>query len=141
MTGVTSVKFSASLLAGSGALLHQCKSKLGLGCSHSMECRESGSACRGVGTVWLGGKKEGDRLGECVCDNQHTLVGEVCLKDSRKVGEQCTSSRQCQKVKAVCRVTAEGNNRVCSCLKNKIEDKEGNRAPIEKAEKAYSTSS
>ena len=125
LVGVSSVQFSSSLVAGSGALLYRCESRLGMGCVHSMECRDVGSACRGVGSVWMGGRQDEDKLGVCVCDNQHMHVLGGCKKDMRKVGETCSSSKQCQKVKAVCREKTKGGGKWCSCLRHKYEDKTG----------------
>jgi hypothetical protein len=58
----------------------------------------------------------------CSCDNQHVHMLGGCKKVSRKAGEPCSSSRQCQKVKAVCRENKTGTGRWCACLANKYED-------------------
>jgi hypothetical protein len=60
LVGVSSVQFSSSMLAGSGMLLYRCESRLGMDCVHTMECTDVGAACKGVGTVWLGGKEDED---------------------------------------------------------------------------------
>ena len=125
LVGVSSVQFSTSLLAGTGVLLYRCESRLGMACVLTMECGDFGSACKGVGSVWIGGRKDEDKLGVCVCDNQHKHGQGGCRKNTRKIGEACSSSKQCQKVKAVCREETKGRGKWCTCLRNKHEDKKG----------------
>jgi hypothetical protein len=96
-----------------------------MACVHTMECSDVGAACKGVGTVWLGGKEDEDKFGVCTCDNQHESMIGGCKNVSRKVGEPCSSSKQCQKAKAVCREKKIGTGRWCTCLANKFEDKTG----------------
>jgi hypothetical protein len=123
--GVSSVQFSSSLQSGDGVVLYRCESRLGMACVHSMECRDNGAACRGVGTVWLGGRVDEDKLGVCMCDNQHMFMLGGCKKVTRRVGEPCSSSKQCQKVKAICRQKKAGIGTWSACPGNRFEDKTG----------------
>ena len=126
LVGVSSVQWSGSIQSGSGVLAYKCASRLGMMCVHSMECGEYGAACRGVSTVWLGGRGEEDKLGVCVCDNQHMLMGVECKSVSRRVGDACNSGKQCQKVRARCRKKKGGIGKWCKCPANRFEDKNGN---------------
>ena len=129
MKDPTSLEFSSNMDYGEGMVLYQCSNSLGKVCSHSLDCKEPGSGCQKWGSVWLDGQEEEDRLGKCVCNSNHREFTakdgkKNCRPNTRQVGEDCSGSKQCQKVRAVCR--KEGEERRCACLSNKKVDNKGN---------------
>ena len=62
-----------------------CEANLGAACVHSIDCTEAGTACKAQGSLWIDGVHNEDKLGECVCDNYHTLTEGQCVKNTKQV--------------------------------------------------------
>ena len=70
---------------------------------------------------------------ECQCSHRHLEMdeeGEIptrgCVRHEAKVGDSCTSSYQCEAVKAKCRTKSQhGSKRVCQCLGGEYPNKAG----------------
>ena len=98
------------------SLKHHCKSEMGGECVHTSECSVHGTVClpRGLEAT-------------CDCDEDHVRdeSGGGCKTNPIKIGEECTTSKQCAKLEAKCRRRKGSKKKVCSCLKTHYVDSEG----------------
>ena len=72
---------------------HNCRAALKSFCIHPAECTVEGSTCPFHGME-----------SKCTCDDEHIVSkdGRMCVTNPIKIGEECTSSKQCYKLDAKC---------------------------------------
>ena len=107
------LKNTVVTLDGAGAgrleleLGYDCKVALGEPCAHENECLDRAAVCQMVAK----------NRTSCTCGLDHVeyrAAGDArCYYQPRKVGDECKSSIQCQKIEGKCRTV--GDVKVCVC--------------------------